>query len=481
MTTPAPELPVFAVVGRMNMGKSSVLATLLEIDDNEIIRISPTPGETTRCQQHSLAFGRRECVRFIDTPGFSRPIEAMRAIQRLHGEGPPGPETLRRFTADKSGDFADEKMLLAPLLAGAGVLYIVDPDKPLRDDFLAEMEILRWTGRPRLALLNRRDDSAGLHEAAWRDRLGTAFNLTRNFNAHRARYRERLGLLESLLQIEESHAKALSATIALVNEEWLRRREDCADAILEWLAECLALRVTENLTEKELAIPGRKERLGGVLEQRYHRKLSQLERRMFEKLLEIHRHNLLAAEASDHAGDLDLSKEETWRKWGLSRNQLTVTAAVAGAMTGGVVDVTTGGMTLGAATAIGAAVGGIGAWFGGSRLPSLKLDISKAIKLEATSERALTVGPPLNPNFPWVLLDNALDRYQRMLLRSHARRDRETLGPGGASFTSGFPAARRNTFAKWFATRAKDRRDQAQDTRVIAELIETLREIEAAG
>lgn len=40
-------IPCFAVVGRVNMGKSAVLATLLEIDDDETIRVSPTPGETT--------------------------------------------------------------------------------------------------------------------------------------------------------------------------------------------------------------------------------------------------------------------------------------------------------------------------------------------------------------------------------------------------------------------------------------------------
>ena len=37
------DVPVFAVVGRVNMGKSAVLATLLEIDDNELLRVSPRP------------------------------------------------------------------------------------------------------------------------------------------------------------------------------------------------------------------------------------------------------------------------------------------------------------------------------------------------------------------------------------------------------------------------------------------------------
>jgi len=75
--------PRFAVVGKVNAGKSSVLATLLEVDDDQLLRISATPGETTECQEFPVSFDKKEWIRFIDTPGFSRPIEAMKAIQEL--------------------------------------------------------------------------------------------------------------------------------------------------------------------------------------------------------------------------------------------------------------------------------------------------------------------------------------------------------------------------------------------------------------
>jgi hypothetical protein len=222
------QVPAFAVVGRVNMGKSAVLATLLEIDDDELIRVSPTPGETTRCQIHRVVFDGRECVRFIDTPGFSQPVEAMRAIQQIHGHGTPDLAAIRAFTGAAGNDFADEKLLLEPLLDGAGVLYVVDPARPLRDDFLAEMEILRWTGRPRLALLNRRGTPAGPDEESWKTRLGGGFNLTRSFDAHQARFYERLRLFKALLEIEENHRDALTATIRSIEGEWLTRREMAA-------------------------------------------------------------------------------------------------------------------------------------------------------------------------------------------------------------------------------------------------------------
>src|SRR5699024_233787 len=173
---------------------SDLLATLLEEDDDRIIRISPEPGETTRCQPLSLVLDGVERLRFIDTPGFQQPIAAMRAITALQGRAgdTPDHDTFRRFVREYRAEFADECRLLEPLLDGAGVVYVVDPSVPLYDSFRAEIEILRWTGRPRLALLNsKRGGTESTYAAEWRTHLGTAFNLVRSFNAHEARFASR--------------------------------------------------------------------------------------------------------------------------------------------------------------------------------------------------------------------------------------------------------------------------------------------------
>jgi hypothetical protein len=477
---PDAQVPVFAVVGRMNMGKSAVLATLLEIDDNEVIRVSPTPGETTGCQEHRLVYGERECVRFIDTPGFARPVEAMREIRRLHGDGLPGLEALRRFAAAPGSGFLEEKRLLEPLLAGAGVLYVVDPAKPLRDDFLAEMEILRWTGRPRLALLNRRDGTAGPDESEWRARLGGAFNLVRTFDAHRARYGERLRLLQGLLEIEEDHRLRLLETIGLVEDEWQARREDAAERIMDFFGEALRLRVVAALDERDDRLPGRRERKERELAQRYFRELANLERRLFLQLLELHRHHLLTAEANAEFAGIDLQCEETWRKWGLSRWQLAAVGAAAGGAAGLAVDVASGGLSHGAGTLLGAVGGGAGTWWGGGRLPDLKVSVTEGIRLDSGTGRALETGPPKTPNFPWVLLDSVLTRYRRILARTHGRRDEEVLAADVESLTRGFPAARRNLLGKWFALCLKRKADPTLEPRVVAELIAVLEELEGS-
>ena len=60
-------MPVFAVIGHPNEGKSSVVATLVE---NDQIRISPRPGETVESRTYPVAIDGHNVIAFVDTPGF---------------------------------------------------------------------------------------------------------------------------------------------------------------------------------------------------------------------------------------------------------------------------------------------------------------------------------------------------------------------------------------------------------------------------
>jgi hypothetical protein len=473
-------IPTFAVVGRINMGKSAVLATLLEIDDDHLIRVSPTPGETTRCQVLPVEFDGTEHLRFIDTPGFARPVDALHAIERLAAGNPPGLAELGRFVRDLRDEFPDECQLLEPVVEGAGVIYVVDPSKPVRDASLAEIEILRWSGRPRLAVLNCKEERAEFEEE-WRLRLGAAFNLVRTFNAHHARYAERRRLLTSLLEIEEHHAERISRVLDSLAGEWGQRREEAAEAILDFLESALALRVDAAASERELDAPRRRERLERELAGRYFQQLATLDRGCLQALLRIHRHHLLEPAAGDDAyTGLDLRGAESWRKFGLNRWQLALAGALAGGAAGLAVDVSLGGATHGAGTVLGGLGAGVAAFFKGDRLPELA--VRRGVPtIAAGGARKLVVGPPDSPNFPWVLLDSVLVGYRRILARAHGRRDREPLAAGPAErggITGRLPGERRALLQKWFNSCLKGKPARGLEPDVYQSLVATLGELE---
>ena len=61
------KVPSFAVVGRINKGKSSIVSTLAE---DESVRVDRVPGTTKRCQRLDVRVGGRVLLSIVDTPGF---------------------------------------------------------------------------------------------------------------------------------------------------------------------------------------------------------------------------------------------------------------------------------------------------------------------------------------------------------------------------------------------------------------------------
>ena len=170
------EPPRFAVVGRVNKGKSSIVATLAEDDS---VRIDPRPGTTTEVREFPVTVDGRALFVLVDTPGFEdapRALAWLRAREVSAAERPARvAELVRAF--EGTGDLVEERRLLAPILAGASILYVVDGTKPYRPNYEAEMEILRWTGRPGMALVNRIGEED--HAAEWHRALGQYFALVR--------------------------------------------------------------------------------------------------------------------------------------------------------------------------------------------------------------------------------------------------------------------------------------------------------------
>jgi len=396
-------LPEFAVLGHPNEGKSSVVSTLAE-DDR--IQVSPVPGETRVSKSYSVTMDDKEIIRFVDTPGFQVPRQTLSWFRKN-----PGPDMVVQFISEHEKDpfFADECELLTPVAHGAGIIYVVDGSRPIREDDLAEMEILRLTGRPRMAIINSKSDTRD-NTAAWKEEFRKFFNVVRVFNSNQADFYERIRLLESLKAIDQDIEPLMEGVIQAFNMEWEKRNRMACAYIVHGMEQSLTFSLSRRLKSDMDPVTIKED-----LTREYQKKIRDIEQKMFGHIRSLFRHHLYdyplpACSILRH----DLFSDQTWEMLGLTRAQAATAGAVLGGTLGAVLDTAAAGLTFGIFTAIGSAVGAGSAFMGIRRLASAASGLG--------GDR-VQVGPNENIQFLYILLDRALLYYTHMSQRAHGRRD----------------------------------------------------------
>lgn len=411
-------LPTFAVVGRVNRGKSSVIASLVE---NDRVRISPRPGTTTECVPYAINVGGRTLLRIIDTPGFEDAPRALHWLKARETSAAGRADDVVAFVEEHeaAGEFAEECRLLRPVVDGAAVLYVVDGSEPYRPNFEAEMEILLRTGRPAMALINR---SGETHLAAWKSALNQYFKVVRVFDAHRVTSEDRRELLDDFCTIAPDWEPMLRDAIAALDLEQERRLFEASTLIADLLIDSASLHLNVVIkANTELKFERRR------LEGRFHDALRTLETNTHREIAEVWMHSIESWE-SDEPAELELSEdlfaEDTWDVMGLSPMALIGLSAVGGATAGGVIDAAVGGASLGAGILLGGLVGGAGGAFEVRRRfasASRVRDQLQSLKNAGEGGRRYRVGPHPSANFAFVLLNRAVRHLDRVLSWAHAR------------------------------------------------------------
>jgi hypothetical protein len=422
--------PVFAVVGHPNKGKSSLVATLAR-DDR--VRIAPEPGTTTRAVRYPLELDGETLYVLVDTPGFQRARAAlawMRAQAEREGANAAArPSIVARFCVEPANTerFPDEVELLRPIVDGAGILYVVDGAVPYAGEYEAEMEILRWTGRPSLAIINPIGEPR--HAEAWRAALGQYFRVVRLLDAVRADHARQLDLLRTFAELDEGWREPIGRAVSALEAEREHRRTRAAREIADMLVAARGLRVEQRIPHGEDAASER-----AALEERYRSELRRLERRCRRAVEAIYAFHQLEVSESAQAErdterallDEDLFSQHAWLVFGLRKRDLAATGALAGAGSGGAIDAALGGSSLLAGALIGGAVGGVLGWLGGDRLARAEL------LQQPIGGTLARVGPSKGTNLVVVLLGRARLHHALVSRRTHARRDLHVELPGAA-------------------------------------------------
>lgn len=437
-------IPEFAIVGHPNEGKSSVVSTLAEDDS---VRISQTPGETIECQTFPVTIDGREIIRFTDTPGFQNPRQTLEWMR-----GYDGPDTLmvaafRQAHADRP-DFRDDVELFLPIERGAGIIYVVDGSRPLRTVDRSEMEILRLTGRPRMAIINFKENDTG-YLAQWKGEFRKHFNAIRVFNAHKATYAERISLLENLKSIDQDWQPALETVISAFKKDWEYRNIQTAEVICTLLETSLCHSVSRNFTEKTDEQSAKK-----ALQAKFNQDIADLERGAHQKIRRLFKHNIFNVDLPPQSIlHEDLFNERTWQLLGLTPKQLITAAGLGGAAVGALVDLAAHGLTFGIFSAIGGVVGAGWAALGGAE----QLAKTKVVGMSLGGMQ-IHVGPMGNVQFFYILLDRALIYYSHIINWAHGRRglppsrDTDAKAVAKAGFTAEWDDSAKRLCADFFKT-----------------------------
>ncbi len=400
--------PEFAILGHPNEGKSSILSTLAEDDS---VRVSSTPGETTECRTFPVMIDGKELLRFTDTPGFQNPARVLSQFKKMHNSGDRIIQEFRQSAASIP-ELHDDRELLKPVERGAGIIYVVDGSRPVRNVDRSEMEILRLTGKPRMAIINCKDGNFTFLDT-WKIEFRKNFNSNQLFNAHRATYAERIRLFEALKSIDQEWYDPLSAVINGFKKDWNGRNTLTTEIITDLLTDCLSLKLSKNISSQSEGETAR-----DLLFLKYKKTLSQKEKSAQQQIRALFKHNIFNYQLPPHSLLLEeLFDEKNWQLLGLTRKQAMITGGLGGATIGAGLDVAALGHALGLFTALGGVAGVLGAFFGGEHSGRAQI---LGIPLGGET---VQIGPPKNIDMLFILLNRALLYYQHTINWAHGRRD----------------------------------------------------------
>lgn len=408
--------PHLCVVGHPNKGKSSIVSTLTE---NDSVQVGAESGTTTRASTFDFILGGKRLLSLTDTPGFQRARQVLAWLEQEDVSPAQRPARVQAFLQEPSHGirYPDEVALLQPIMNGAGIVYVVDGAQPVSPADGAEMEILRWTGQPRMAVINPMGEVS--HQDEWQRTLSQFFQWVRVFNPLTATLPAREMLLRAVGELAPGWSAPVADLCRRLREREEERLTEVSHALAQYWCSQMAQRVPVSLRDKAAAMSPSttppEEKLRGLLEKQ--------ESEFFDALRQAWGYQsaiLEQTEDGESRWQLDaadnLMNTETWYLWGLKQRELLMVTSGAGAATGLLVDAGLGGASLLLGAVSGGLLGSAGGWWASRQLPGKRLGW-----LPLTSQKQF-VGPVQHPNFPLVVMARALTFTQQLWLRPHAQR-----------------------------------------------------------
>lgn len=352
-----------AVVGHANTGKTSLLRTLLR--DVRFGEVSDEPGTTREVAAGMLTVGGRPALELFDTPGLEDSSALLETLERgrssLRVDGPAMIESFLH-SPDAAGRFAQEAKAIRQVIACDAALYMIDARDPVLGRHRDELRILSLCARPIVPVLNF-TASREARTVPWRAELARVnMHTVAEFDTVVLEAEGEIRLFEKIRSLADAHRATLDGLIAERREDRRRLVRASARLIADMLVDAAAHSVETPLSDEAAS-----RRVMDSLRDLVRRR----EQQCVDDLLRLHRfraEDVVASPLPVEEGrwGRDLFSAEALEEYGVRGGK----GAAAGAMIGLALDVMFGGLSLGAATAVGAS---IGAALNAGRLPGRHL------------------------------------------------------------------------------------------------------------
>ncbi len=339
-----------AVVGHTNVGKTSLIRTLLR--DDQFGMIDDAAGTTRYVEKSAVFAGDDAVLNLFDTPGFEDSSALLQALEELSKtvKAKLSVNLLQELISEEENfpDFSQEIKIVRQAINSDVLLYMIDVREPLLGKYLDEVEILSKAGKPILPVFNF---IAGNEQALlqWREQMAQ-FNLhaALEFDTVAFDFAAEKRLYQKLQSVLEQHYDALQTLIDYRQEVWQGLTHAAAHRIFLLLVEvaCYRREVEDKKSLSDADVSSMQD---------FVRKAEQS---ALQDLLTIFVFTQLDVELQqlsvrDGQWELDIFSSHVLKEFGLNAGATALKGAAAGAG----IDLMVGGMSLGAASMLGAALG----------------------------------------------------------------------------------------------------------------------------
>lgn len=404
------EKATFAVIGKPNNGKSSIISALT-FDDR--IEIADEIGTTKKSTKYSYRYNEKDECSYFDTPGFEDAEHIWFYIKKQEKTSYSIKQILENYINEYGNDSSTikDREILNAIIDSDFLVFIINISDEFNLNVIGyELEIFKELKKRTVILFNQVNKDKD-YSSKWEDEL-KKYNLV---NIHKidplnSQHSNIINILKSLYSIDSEiyDKQQLDNVIRTYKTHYNQNLEKSSELISEYLREVLQIEV--NTTRNEFDSDKGYELI--------QKEINKKEKDIQKKLSNLWGYYQVKVEDKRENYDHKINK-----KISLSKKERTIIGATASAITGCIAVGTTTGLLSGGLGApagagigfvSGALVGGIGGFFSDGKLYEINLLEKKDVKIEVSKK---------DIDLSIILITRILEFLKTIIRHGHANRN----------------------------------------------------------